>query len=225
MSINNWPKEERPREKLLTRGARALSDAELLAIFIRCGIKGKTAVDIARDLLQQFGSIKKLLDLEQKKFCRSATGLGAAKYVQLQAALELSKRYLSHQLNHSKQIGSIAGAKLYCSIHLSQHQQEVFAVALLDNHHHLIHYAEMFYGTVNRATIYPREVVKIALQHNAAAIVLMHNHISGSLHPSTDDHLVTQQLQQALKLIDVKVLDHIIVGNNECFSFAEAKLI
>lgn len=227
MTIMNWPKEERPREKLLTLGARALSDAELLAIFIRCGTKGKTAVDVARDLLQQFGNIKKLLDADAKEFCRGI-GLGIAKYTQLQAALELSRRYLTKQLNSGNgedNITSTARAKLYCAACLSQYKQEVVVAIFLDSNNRIINYAELFHGTIDRATVYPREIVKRALLHNAAALILAHNHISENALPSPDDHTVTQRVQQALALVDVKLLDHIIVGNGECFSFAEEKLM
>lgn len=223
-TIIDWPKDERPREKLLAHGANALSDAELLAIFIRCGVKGKTAVDIARALLQKFGNVKKLLDANQKDFCDSL-GLGIAKYAQLQAVLELSRRYLSKHVNDNDNITSVATAKLFCAMCLSKHQQEVFSAVFLDNNNHVVHYAELFYGTINRATIYPREVIKRALQYNAAALIVAHNHISGSIEPSDDDHVVTRRLKEAVALMDMKLLDHIIVGNGECFSFAEAKLL
>jgi DNA repair protein RadC len=242
MSIIDWPKEERPREKLLARGARALSDAELLAIFIHCGTRGKTAVDVARDLLKNSvddgsgsnrnscnsshsGSLKKILDLSCREFCRNL-GLGVARYAQLQAALEIGRRYVEQQVNGREQdrLSSVASAKSYCATQLSRHQQEVFAVAFMDAANRVIHYAEMFYGTINRAVIYPREVVRLALQHNAVAVVLMHNHLSGRVQPSADDQTVTRRMEQALSLIDVCILDHIIVGiGSELppFSFAE----
>lgn len=220
MNITQWPQEERPREKLLLRGTKALSDAELLAIFVHCGVRGKTAVDVARELLQQFGNIKALLDLEQHEFCQHC-GLGIAKYAQLQAALELARRYVAQTLNRNTAIKDIVAAKFYCANNLGQHKREVFAVAFLDNNHQILHYDELFYGTINRAAVYPREVVRKALQYNAVAVILMHNHITGVVMPSNDDKQVTKRLQKALELIDVEVLDHTIVGKGECFSFAE----
>lgn len=220
MNITQWPQEERPREKLLLRGAGALSDAELLAIFIRCGVKGKTAVDVARELLQQFGNIKGLLDLERQEFCQCC-GLSMAKYAKVQAALELARRYVAQTLSRTTAVKDIVAAKLYCANNLGQHKREVFAVAFLDNNHQILHYDELFYGTINRAAVYPREVVRKALQYNAVAVILMHNHIAGAAVPSDDDKQVTKQLQKALELIEVEVLDHIIVGKGECFSFAE----
>jgi len=219
-NISEWPKAERPREKLLARGSAALSDAELLAIFIRCGVKGKTAVDVARELLQRFGNLKILLDLDCKKFC-ACCGLGVAKYAELQASLELVRRYVAQTFNNSGLISDVTTTKLYCATKLGQHKREVFAVMFLDNNHQIIYYDEMFFGTINRATVYPREVARKALHHNASAVVLLHNHIAGSALPSKDDRQVTLQLQKVLMLIDVKVLDHIIVGSGECFSFAE----
>lgn len=221
MNIKQWPHAERPREKLLLQGAGSLSDAELLAIFIRCGVKGKTAVDIARGLLQQFGNFKKIIDLERQEFC-CCSGLGVAKYVELQATLELVKRYIGQTLSDSGSFADIVAAKLYCAAKLSQHKREVFAAAFLDNSNQLLHYDELFYGTINRAVVYPREVVRKALQYNAASLILMHNHIAGgAVLPSNDDKQVTAHLQEVLAVIDVKILDHIIVGDGECFSFAE----
>lgn len=225
MTITDWPTEERPREKLLAQGAHTLSDAELLAIFIRCGTKGKTALDIARDLLRRFGNVKKLLDLRQEEFCAGSVGLGVAKYAQLQAVIELSRRYLIGELSDSENINSTECAKLYCATCLSRYQQEVFIAVFLDSDHHLLSYAELFRGTIDRAAVYPREVVKQALQCNAAALIVAHNHLSGNVEPSEEDKAVTLQLQHALALVDIKLLDHIIVGKSICFSFAEKNLL
>lgn len=224
MGINDWPQEERPREKLLAAGAKALSDAELLAIFISSGTKEQTAVDVARGLLHHFGGIKNILDADQQALCQFK-GLGMVKYIKLQAALELNRRYLAKCINGDKNVANSEFAKLYFASHLSQYKQEVFAAAFLDSKHNILHYVELFYGSINRATVYPREVVKKALQYNAAYAIFAHNHISGESMPSEDDRIVTIQLAQALSLVDVAVLDHIIVGKGESFSFAEEKLL
>lgn len=224
MPITEWHSTERPREKLLQRGAGALSDAELLAIFIRTGVRGKTAVDIARELLQEFGSLRKLLMVEQMGFC-AVPGLGAAKYAQLQAALEIGKRYLHESLEQGDQFSSADDTKRYVSLKLRGFEHEVFAVLFLDNQHRLIGYEEMFHGTINEASVYPREVVKRALFHNAAAVIFAHNHPSGCVEPSQTDQHITETLTQALALLDIRVLDHIIVGNGAPFSFAERGMV
>lgn len=220
MSITDWPKQERPREKLIAKGAATLSDAELIAIFIRSGIRGKTAVDLGRQLLQQFGGLRQMAQAPSKDFCQG-DGLGLAKYVQIQAALEIGRRYLNENLHHKDVLANSHDTHRYLSACLRDHQREVFGCLFLDNAHHVIRFDELFYGTIHSATVHAREVVKRALAHNAAAVILAHNHPSGMTEPSTADLAITQQLQEALKLIDVRVLDHIIVGDGQVTSLAE----
>lgn len=220
MAISDWPIQERPREKLLASGAHMLSDAELLAIFLRTGIKGKTAVDLARDLLREFKSLRRLLEASHENFCQ-AKGLGSAKYVELQAVLELSRRHWREALCIGDVITSPEATRHYLLAKLRHYHQEVFATLFLDNQHRVIEYEEMFRGTINTASVYPRELVKRALHHNAAAIILAHNHPSGSLDPSEDDISITKYLQKALGLIEVRVLDHIIIADSQTASLLE----
>lgn len=220
MSIAKWPMAERPREKLLSLGPAALSDAELLAIFLRTGCVGKSAVDLARELLQEFGGLRPLLEASQNEFCRGP-GLGNAKYAQLQAVLEMARRHLSASLQTGNALTSPGLVRQYLSARLRHHQREVFAVLFLDNQHRLITYAELFHGTIDSASVYPREVVKEALARNAAAIILAHNHPSGVAEPSQADRRITERIQAALELVDIRVLDHMVVGDSEVVSFAE----
>ena len=224
MSIRDWPDAERPREKLLQRGASALSDAELLAIFLRIGIPGRSAVDLARDLLQRFGSLRQLLEADQKSFCDNP-GLGPAKYVQLQAVLEMSRRYLETTLQRSDALQSVADTRRYLTARLRHEPHEVFACLFLDNRHRVIAYEELFQGTIDGASVHPRQVVKRALYHNAAALILAHNHPSGVADPSRADEQITLRLKEALMLVDIRVLDHFIVGDGEVISFAERGLL
>ncbi|WP_078922890.1 RadC family protein [Thiothrix eikelboomii] len=223
MPIKNWPADERPREKLLLRGAQALSDAELLAIFLRTGTRGKTAVDLARELLHEFGSLRALFEADEAHFCQ-ANGLGQAKYVQLQAVLAMSSRYLQERLARGVALSDPDSVRFYLSTRLRNKPAEVFACLFLDNRHHVIQYEELFHGTIDSATIYPREVVRNALKHNAAAVIFAHNHPSGNAEPSQADEQITQKLQKALALIDVRVLDHFVVGE-QVVSFAERGLL
>lgn len=220
MAITDWPLEERPREKLLQRGASALSDAELLAIFLRTGVKGKSAVDLARDLLSHFGGLRRLLESNQGEFCE-AQGLGSAKYSQLQAVLEMSRRHLAATLEQKPCLTSTSAVKQYVSAQLRHKHQEVFALILLNSQNQLIKFVELFNGTIDAASVYPREVVKTALSHNAAAVILAHNHPSGIAEPSEPDKAITKRLQQALQLVDIRTLDHFVVGDAETVSFAE----
>lgn len=219
MSIANWPADERPREKLLLRGSAALSDAELLAIFLRTGIKGKSAVDLARDLLTDFGSLRQLLCACQHDFCQHS-GLGPAKFAQLQAVLEMAKRHLYEQLERGHVLENPSITKEYLASQLRAYKHEVFAGLFLDNRHRVICFEELFTGTIDGASVYPREVVKKAMGYNAAAVIFAHNHPSGIAEPSQADRNITQRLKNALELVDVRVLDHIIVGD-ELTSFAE----
>lgn len=224
MPITDWPLAERPREKLLTLGSAALSDAELLAIFLRIGCAGKSAVDLARELLNEFGGLRPLLEASQTDFCRGL-GLGSAKYAQLQAVLEMARRHLSATLKAGDALTSPALVRQYLSARLRHQQREVFAVLFLDNQHRLLAYDELFYGTIDGASVYPREVVKQALSRNAAAVILAHNHPSGVAEPSHADRRITESLKAALDLVDIRVIDHMVVGDSEVISFAERGLL
>ncbi len=224
MAISDWPASERPREKLLERGASALSDAELLAIFLRTGVQGKSAVDLARELLESFGSLRSLLESDQAGFC-AGHGLGRAKYAQLQAVLEMGRRHLQSSLEKGAAMEKPAQVKAFLTSRLRHHSREVFGCLFLDNKHQVLTFEELFFGTINAAAVYPREVVAKALSHNAAAVILAHNHPSGIAEPSQADCQITQRLQQALETVDVRVLDHIVVGDCEVVSLAERGLI
>ncbi|MCK9529255.1 MAG: DNA repair protein RadC [Gammaproteobacteria bacterium] len=223
MAISDWPLAERPREKLLERGPEALSDAELLAIFLRTGVRGKTAVDLAREVLAGFGSLRRLLEADATSFC-SRPGLGEAKYVQLQATLELARRHLHATLERGDVLTSPDATRRYLSARLRDKPQEVFAVLFLDNRHRVLAFEELFHGTVDGASVHPREVVRRVLAHNAAAVILAHNHPSGVAEPSRADEAITRRLKDALALVDVRVLDHIVVGE-DMVSFAERGLL
>jgi len=218
--IKDWPDNERPREKLLNQGANSLSDAELLAIFLRTGVKGCHVVDLARKLLSNFGSIAGIYRANQQEFC-TQNGLGAAKYVQLQACLEMSKRYLAEELKQGRALTSSQATRDYLITELRHQTREVFAVMFLDNQHQILKFEPLFYGTIDAAAVYPRVVVEQALKHQAAAVILSHNHPSGVAQASIADKQITIRLEQALALVDVRVLDHIIVAGNRCYSFSE----
>lgn len=224
MAIRDWPEDERPREKLLKRGAASLSDAELLAIFLRTGVVGKSALDIARDLITRFGSLRTLMDADTATLCQSP-GLGPSKCAQLQAALEIGKRYLESTLKKGDALASPADTRRYLTAQLRHEAREVFACLFLDNRHRVICFEPLFYGTIDQASVHPREVVKRALYHNCAALILSHNHPSGVAEPSPADERITSKLKEALALVDVRVIDHIVVGDGETVSFAERGLI
>ena len=224
MAITDWPEGERPREKLLSRGAASLSDAELLAIFLRTGVTGKSAVDLARELLNKFGNLTQLFAASEANFCE-VHGLGQAKYVQLQAIKEMSLRGLKEELQRGDALNSPRAVRDYLQLLLGARQQEVFLVLFLDTQHRVIASEELFQGTLSQTSVYPREVVKRALAHNAAAVILAHNHPSGVAEPSQSDQLLTAALKQALSLVDVRVLDHFIVGTGKILSFAERGLM
>ena len=223
-TIRDWPLGERPRERLLARGPAALSDAELLAIFLRTGVRGKTAVDLARDLLHKFGGLRQLLEADQQQFC-TQHGLGQAKFAQLQAVLEMTRRHLQEQLQREDSLENPQATRHFLASRLRHLPHEVFACLFLDNRHRVIVFEELFRGTIDGASVQPREVVRRALQHNAAAVILSHNHPSGVAEPSRADIQLTRRLTEALALIDVRVLDHIVVGDGEGVSFAERGLI
>ncbi|MBT4607354.1 MAG: DNA repair protein RadC, partial [Thiotrichales bacterium] len=215
MAISDWPEGERPREKLLQRGAESLSDAELLAIFLRTGVKGKSAVDLARDLLDHFGGLRPLLEADRDSFC-SAKGLGDAKFTQLQAVLEMSSRHLKAQLQREDALTSPQLTRNYLSSRLRGFPHEAFGALYLDNQNRIIHFEILFTGTIDGASVHPREVVRDALKHNAAAVIFAHNHPSGVAEPSASDRAITEQLSSALGLMDIRVLDHIIIGDGSC---------
>ena len=218
MTISQWPSAEKPREKLVNRGANALSDAELLAILLRTGVAGSTAVDLARELLLDYGSIRAVLDADTNSFC-SRRGLGLAKFVQLQAALEIARRHLSEDLEYGNCLTRSQQTRNYLRARLRDYKYEVFACLMLDNRNRVIAFRELFRGTIDGASVYPREVVKQALADNAAAVILAHNHPSGVCEPSQADIRITERLQKALSLVDIRVLDHVIVGDEiNCLS-------
>jgi DNA repair protein RadC len=219
-SIRSWPAAERPRERLLARGAAALSDAELVAIFLRTGVPGKSAVDLARELLARFGGLRGLLEAPAADIC-GYRGLGPAKYAQLQACLEMARRHLSERLAREDVLSNPDATRRYLQARLRDLPHEVFACLYLDNQHRVMDFEELFRGTLDGASVYPREVVKAALRRNAAALIFAHNHPSGIAEPSTADRSLTQRLREALSLVDIRVLDHLVVGDGETVSLAE----
>ncbi len=224
MAIRDWPEGERPREKLLQRGAAALSDAELLAIFLRTGCAGLSAVDLARQLLGHFGGLHGLCSASEADFC-AVRGMGQAKFVQFQAVMELAQRRLAETLERGEGFHSPEDVRRYLRLHLSHLAREVFLVLFLDTRHRLLAREELFRGTIDGAAVYPREVVKRALHHNAAAVIVAHNHPSGVAEPSQSDVRITGQLREALALVDVRLLDHLVVGAGEPVSLADRGLI
>ena len=224
MSIKHWPEGERPREKLLTLGAAALSDAELLAIFLRTGIAGKSAVDLAREQLRFFGGLRPLLEASRETLCE-APGLGPAKYAQLQAVLEMARRNLREQLERGSVFDSPDIARNYLTAEMRSLGREQFRVLFLDTQNALLRSEVLFNGTLDAAAVYPREVVKKALFYNAAAVILAHNHPSGIAEPSRADISITKQLTTALTTVGIRVLDHMIVGEAEVVSLAERGLL
>jgi len=218
--LKDWPSVERPREKLLHQGAASLSDAELLAIFLRTGVQGCNVVDLARQLLVSFGSISAIYKASETDFCERR-GLGTAKYAQLQACLEMSKRHLAEQLQQGDELTSSQATKDYLISELRNETREVFAILYLNNQHQVIKFERLFYGTIDAAAVYPRVVVEHALKHQAAAVILSHNHPSGVPTASQADRQITERLKNALDLIDIRVLDHMIIAGHQCYSFAE----
>lgn len=224
MAIRDWPADTRPREKLLERGAESLSDAELLAIFLRTGVTGKSAVDMARELLDRFGGLSKLCLASQQEIC-DAPGLGPAKYAQLKAVMEMASRALGEDMKNSDALSSPGAVRRYLSLLLKDKPHEEFWAVFLDAQNRVTQAEMLFRGTLTQTSVYPREVVKRAMAHNAAGIILAHNHPSGVAEPSQPDKLLTQTLKQALALVDVRVLDHFVVAGAGGVSFAEAGLL
>lgn len=224
MAITDWSASERPREKLIELGAEALSDAELLAIFLRIGVPGKTAVDLARDLLSQFGSLNGVFAANEKQVSQ-VHGMGTSKYAQLQAVFEMSRRALNEQMRQKDVLSSPQQVRDYLILKLANQLKEVFVVLFLDAQNRLIATEEMFSGTLTQTSVYPREVVKRALHYNAASVMFAHNHPSGIAKQSRADEMITQDLKKALALVDVRVLDHFIVAGNQTLSFVEVGLL
>ena len=220
MSIRDWPAAERPREKLLEQGSASLSDAELLAIFLRTGVSGKSAVDLARHLLAEFGSLRALLEADLGSFCRQL-GLGPAKFSQLQAVLEMGRRHLAERLRRDSALESPQAVRDYLKSLLRHEHHEVFGCLFMDSKHRMLAFEVLFRGSIDSASVYPRQVVKRALAHNAAAVIFCHNHPSGVPEPSEADRTLTHRLTEALDLIEVRVLDHFIVGEGEPLSMVE----
>jgi DNA repair protein RadC len=224
VTISDWPVAERPREKLLGRGADALSDAELLAIFLRIGVSGKSAVDLARELLIRCGSLSGLCSASEREVCE-IPGMGRAKYAQLQAVMEMARRALREKLANGNALSSPSAVREFLRLKLQALPHEVFLCLFLDAQNRVIASEELFRGTLTQTSVYPREVVKRALHHNAGAVIFAHNHPSGVAEPSHADETLTQALKQALALVDVRVLDHFIVAGGGVLSFAERGLL
>jgi DNA repair protein RadC len=220
MAISDWPAQDRPRERLIKEGAAALSDAELLAVFLRTGVKGKSAVALARDTVAHFGSLHGLFNASLAEFC-ALHGLGAAKFAQLQAVMALARRAIEEELRDGQTLGSPQAVKDYLRLILKPQAHESFFVLFLDVKNRLIETQEMFRGTLTHTSVYPREVVKAALALNAASVLLAHNHPSGTSEPSESDLLLTRTLVQALALVDVRILDHFVVAGHQVHSFSE----
>jgi len=224
MPIIDWPEAERPREKLLQRGADALTDAELLAIFLRTGTKGLSAIDLAYKILNEFSSLRNIFNANLDEFTK-IKGVGPAKYVQLQAVLEMSSRHLKETIEKQSAITSPHDTRQFLKSQLRDRSYEVFAAIFLDNRHQVIKFEELFRGTIDGASVYPREVVKKALKYNAAAMIVAHNHPSGIAEPSHADEQITQRLNKALALVDIRLLDHLVIGDGEVVSLAERGIL
>ena len=224
MTLRDWPKSERPREKLIRQGVSSLSDAELLAIFIQTGTAGHTAIEVARQALNDIGGLSPLLMADKNSFCNTP-GLGEARYCLMQAALEISRRHVFATDLQSDVLSSPEHVRHYLSLHLTGLGHEVFSGLFLDNRHRVIEYRELFTGTIDSAAVYPREVVKRCLSCNAAAVIFAHNHRSGVAEPSDTDVRLTRKLMDALALIDVRVLDHLVIGRGVQTSLAERGLM
>jgi len=224
MALRDLPEDERPREKLLARGAGVLADAELIAIFLRTGVTGKSAIELARELLKRFGSLAAIAAADQSDFT-AIDGLGVVKYAQFQAAFELARRALIEEMRGADNLGSPEAVRRYLRLLLDHRPVEVFTGLFLDAQNRLIAAQELFSGTLTQTSVYPREVVKHALRHNAASVIFAHNHPSGVAEPSRADESLTRALKQALALVDVRVLDHFVVGRGDMMSFAERGLL
>lgn len=221
MAIRDWPEDARPREKLLKRGAAALTDAELVAVFLRTGVVGKSAVDLGRELLERFGGLGGLCRADKQSAC-SAPGVGEAKFALLQAVIEMARRTLAEDMHASDALASPQAVRNYLRLILRNKEYEVFCCVFLDAQNRVIAVEELFRGTLTQTSVYPREIVKRALALNAAAVILAHNHPSGVAEPSAADHSLTRRLAETLALVDVRVLDHFIVAGASSLSFMES---
>jgi DNA repair protein RadC len=224
MAITDWPADERPREKLMQKGVESLSDAELLAIFLRVGVVGKSAVDLARDLLSTFDSLNGIFSASASQI-EAVHGMGLSKYCQLQAIFEMSRRALAEEMKQKDVLSSPKQVRDYLSLKLGNEPREIFMVLFLDSQNRVQAQESLFEGTLTQASVYPREIVKRALHHNAASVIFAHNHPSGIVEPSRADETLTKALKSALDLVDVRVLDHFIVAGNQTMSFAERGLL
>lgn len=224
MADSSWPTDERPRERLLKHGAASLSDAELLALFLRTGTSGTPVMMLARSLISQFGSLRTLMTASRSQFC-AVRGLGTAKYAQVQAVMEMARRVMDEPLREGEPLRSPEDTRAYLRSRLGTYPHEVFSGLFLDNRHRVIRYQELFNGTIDGAAVYPREVVRQALEYNAAAVIFAHNHPSGVAEPSQADISLTRRLKEALSLVDIRVLDHMVVGHGEVISLAERGLL
>lgn len=220
---NNQPFELMPREKLLAQGVQSLSDEELLAIFLRTGFKDKPVLDLAKEVLMYFGSLRGVLSASLGQFC-DMKGLGKTQYIQLQAAKEMTKRHFGQQLEINSVIDKPEMAMIYFQAMLEDDEREIFMVLFLDNRNRVLHQEKLFFGTVNQTSVHPREIIKLALKCNAAAILVAHNHPSGHCLPSESDRYTTRRIEMACDLVDIRLVDHIIIGKGEYFSFEEEKL-
>jgi len=223
MPATHWPEDERPRERLLAHGANSLSDAELLAIFLRTGTAGMPVMALARHLVEEFAGLRGLMTASQRQFC-AVKGLGTAKYTQVQAAMEMARRVMDEPLRQGDPLRSPEDTRRFLSSRLGTYPHEVFSGLFLDNRHRVIRYQELFRGTIDGAAVYPREVVRQALEVNAAAVIFAHNP-SGVAEPSQADVSLTRRLKEALELVDIRVLDHMVVGHGEVISLAERGLM
>jgi len=223
MAIADWPESERPRERLLAQGAGALSDAELVAVLLRTGVRGKSAVDLGRELIERFHGLGGLFERIGGR--DAVKGLGTAKRAQFAAAVELARRCLAEQMKKRSALTSPGAVRDYLRLALAAKPHEVFVCIWLDAQHRVIDCVEAFRGTLTQTSVYPREIVKAALAANAAAVIFAHNHPSGAAQPSQADELLTRNLKEALALVEVKVLDHFIVAGNQAISFAERGLL
>ncbi len=223
-SVKDWPASERPREKMAELGVATLSDAELLAILLGTGIRGKDVVTFARDLLNAFDGIGGMLSAPAESLLQQP-GMGPARVMQLQVVMEIARRYLAWELQRDDGFTRPQMVRDYLTAQLRHQEREVFVVLLLDSQHRLLKYVELFQGTINAAPVYPREVLKLVMQYNAAAVILAHNHPSGVAEPSQADQRVTERLKRALGMIDVALLDHFVIGSGTPVSFAERGLL
>jgi DNA repair protein RadC len=228
--IRDWPKDERPREKLLARGARALSDAELLAVLLRCGTRGRNAIELAQAHIVAFGSLRALLMAEWPRWKKKAGdgrigGVGVARYAALQAGLELARRHLLEPIKVGSALTEPDATRKFLVAQLRNRPYEVFCVLYLNNRHRLVAFEELFRGTTDNATVHVKEVMRQTIFHNATAVIVAHNHPSGDMEPSHADEYITRRLRDSLALMEVRLLDHVIVGDSGCFSFSEHGLL